>query len=116
MYYLLLGLGCLLSLEAASLLPGAVINSLSGAIIGAVVLLLLYLLVRPFLLLILLPINMLTLGLFSLLINTWMVLLADKMVPGINVGGFWNALVPALLIMLISSIIRRWQYHSDTAQ
>jgi putative membrane protein len=52
-----------------------------------------------------LPITILTLGLFYLVINGLTFLLASKLVPGFHVGGFWWAVLGALLVSIISSFV-----------
>jgi len=78
-------------LIAAYIVPGVSVT-LVGALIAAVVLGALNLFIRPILLILTLPINILTLGLFSLVINAVLVLLASYFVPGFLVDGFLTAL------------------------
>lgn len=56
------------------------------------------LLIRPLLLLITLPVNFLTLGLFTLIINTWMVMLTGTFLKSLHIPGFWLALATALIV------------------
>jgi putative membrane protein len=60
--------------------------------------------IRPALLVLTLPINLLTLGLFTLFINGGMLWLVSKIVPGFMVRGFWAAVLGALLLSVISMI------------
>lgn len=85
-------------------LSGVQVNDLQSALIFAVVFGLINLIVKPIVKLFSLPITIITLGLFSLVINALMVLLADHFVDGINVDGFWWALIFSLALSLISSI------------
>ena len=48
--------------------------------------------VRPFILLLTLPLTVLTLGLFTLVVNAWMLWMASEVVKGFEVHGFWAAL------------------------
>ncbi len=59
-------------------------------------------LVRPVLLLLTLPINLFTFGLFTLVINTLMVLLAGSLTRGLYIPGFWHALAIAIFISVIN--------------
>lgn len=112
MYYLMLVIGHLAILYGLmTFLPGVAINSLSTVLWGALTLTVLGVLLRPLILLVLLPLNMLTLGLFSLLTNLWMVQLADKLVPGLNMGGWVNDLICALLVMSVFYLAKSWRYH-----
>jgi putative membrane protein len=92
---------------AAYLVPGVTITFL-GALIAAVVLGALNLFIRPILLVLTLPINILTLGLFSLVINALLVLLAAHLVPGFAVAGFWTALLFAVVLAIINWLFHFW--------
>ena len=87
------------------ILSGVQVADFTSAIIFAVVLGLLNLIVRPILSLLSLPITILTLGLFSLVINALIILLADRFTEGINVDGFWWALIFSVALSVITSIL-----------
>ena len=87
------------------ILSGVQVVDFTSAIIFAIVLGLLNLIVRPILSLLSLPITILTLGLFSLVINALIILLADKFTEGINVDGFWWALIFSVALSVITSIL-----------
>ena len=61
--------------------------------------------VRPFILLLTLPLNVLTLGLFTLVVNAMMLWMASKVVIGFYVHGFWSALGGWLLMSLFTFLI-----------
>jgi putative membrane protein len=61
--------------------------------------------VRPFVLLLTLPLNVLTLGLFTLVVNAAMLWMASKVVVGFNVHGFWSALGGWLLMSFFTFLI-----------
>lgn len=88
----------------ATVLPGAHVDGFMIAIVVAAVLALLNLLVKPILVVLTIPITIITLGLFLLVINTLLVLLADSLVPGFTVDGFWWALVFSILLSIINSV------------
>ncbi len=92
---------------AAYIVPGVSVT-LAGALIAAVVLGALNLFIRPILLILTLPINILTLGLFSLVINALLVLLAAALVPGFAVAGFWTAVLYALALSIINWVFHLW--------
>jgi len=92
---------------AAYLVPGVVVT-LPGALVAAVVLGALNLFIRPILLFLTLPITVLTLGLFSLVINAALVLLASYLVPGFSVAGFWTALLFALVLSIVNWVFSLW--------
>jgi putative membrane protein len=76
--------------------------SFSTALIVALVLGLINAILRPLLILLTLPVTLLTLGLFIFVINALLFQLADKLIDGFNVGGFWSALIGSVLYSLIS--------------
>jgi putative membrane protein len=87
---------------AALVLPAAALNSVWAGLLAGTVLTLLHVFIRPFMLLIALPVNLVTLGLFTLVINAWMVMLTDRMIAGLTIPGFWSALAAALLVTLVN--------------
>jgi putative membrane protein len=89
------------------ILSGVQVADFTSAIIFAIILGLLNLIVRPILSLLSLPITILTLGLFSLVINALIILLADKFTEGINVDGFWWALIFSVALSVITSILEK---------
>lgn len=94
-------------LIAAYIVPGVSIT-LVGALIAAVVLGALNLFIRPMLFVLTLPINLLTLGLFSFVINALLVLLTSYLVPGFSIGGFWTALFFAFTLVVINWVFHFW--------
>lgn len=95
-------------LIAAYLVPGVVVT-LIGACIAAVVLGAVNLFVRPVFLLLTLPINVLTLGLFSFVINALLIMLVSYLVPGFFVSGFWQALLFALVLSVVNWVFSIWK-------
>lgn len=94
---------------ASYIVPGVSVT-LVGALIAAIVLGALNLFIRPILLLLTLPINIITLGLFSLVINACLVLLASYVVPGFYVSGFWTALLFALVLAIVNWVFHIWNH------
>lgn len=88
----------------AMLVPGVHITGLGSALLGALVLAVVNTLIRPLLRLLTLPITILTLGLFSFVVNAAMFGLAALLIRGFAVDGFWPALWGALLYGLLSWI------------
>ena len=87
--------------------PHVTINSFSTAIIFALVLALLNAIVKPLIIILTLPLTIITLGLFLLVINVLIILLADKFVSGINIDGFWWAFIFGLLLSVLSTILQK---------
>ncbi len=88
------------------ILPGVKVDSFITAIIVAVVLGIVNFVVKPILHLLTLPITILTLGLFTFVINALMILLVDYLVTGFHVDNFWAALLFSLVLSLVSSLLR----------
>jgi putative membrane protein len=86
--------------------PHVVINSFSTAIIFALVLAFLNAIIKPLLIILTLPLTLATLGLFLLVINVIIILLADNFVSGINIDGFFWALIFGLLLSALSSFLQ----------
>jgi putative membrane protein len=76
-----------------------------GAVIVAAVLALLDAVIKPIMVILTLPVTFITLGLFLLVINACVILLASKIVPGFLVDGFWWALLFSIILALINSIL-----------
>ena len=89
----------------AQFLPGVQIANFTNAIIVAIVLGLLRVTVKPLLIIFTLPATILSLGLFLLVINAVIILLADYFVSGFAVNGFWIALLFSLLLSLFQSFL-----------
>lgn len=81
------------------------LNKFITAFMVAIVLAFLNTIVKPVLTLLSLPITFFTLGLFLLVINALIILLADKLVDGFRVDGFWTALWFSLVLALVSSFL-----------
>lgn len=89
----------------AKIIPGVSVASYGTAIVVAIVLALLRLIVKPLLILFTLPLTILTFGLFILVINALIILMADYFVPGFSVTSIWSALFFSLLLALFQSIL-----------
>lgn len=89
-------------LLGAYLLPGVEVVSFGTTVLVAVVLAILNTLVKPILIILTIPVTILTLGLFLLVINALIILLADALVGGFIVEGFWYALLFSILLSILS--------------
>jgi len=90
---------------AGSMIPGIRIQSLQMGIIAAGILGVVNAVIRPVVLILTLPINLLTLGLFTLVINAALLKLVSDLVPGFVIDSFSAAFFGALLISVISWIV-----------
>lgn len=87
-----------------SFLPGIHVSTYMTALIMAVVLGILNLFVRPILFLVTLPINILTLGLFTFVLNGLMFWLVSLFIVDFKIDGFWWAVIGALIVSAISTV------------
>ncbi|BCN29400.1 phage holin family protein [Anaeromicropila herbilytica] len=79
----------------------------TAALLGmGFVLLLVNLLIKPLLLLLTFPISILTLGLFTFVINAWTIMISDAFVSGVQMGGFMNSLIAAFIISILHHMLR----------
>lgn len=103
-------LSALALILVAHLVPGFHLRGLVPALIAALVIGLLNATIGLVLKIVTFPLSILTLGIFLLVINGLMILLASAVVPGFHVNGFvpafWGAVVLALLGMLIRAIVK----------
>lgn len=84
---------------------GVSISSASALLLLGFALLAVNLVLKPVFLFVALPLNILTFGLFSLLINMLMIKIADLFVPGVHIGGFFITLAVAFLITVFNRML-----------
>ena len=92
-------------LITAYLLPGVYVDNFLTAIIVALVLGCLNAFVKPLLIFFSLPAVIFTFGLFLVVINTLIILLADTLIDGFKVDGFWRALLFSIVMSIVTSIL-----------
>lgn len=89
-------------LLSAWLVSGVHVSGFGSALIAALVLGAVNAVIRPILIIFTLPINILTLGLFTLVINASMVALTAFILPGFSIKNFWTALIFSLILSLVN--------------
>lgn len=94
-------------LVAGSLLPGVQVDGFWPAFLAALVLGFVNAFLRPLVLLLTLPINLLTLGLLTFAINACFILLTAWLVPGFDVESFWWALLFSLVLSVVNFVLNR---------
>lgn len=92
-------------LAAAYLLGGIEVSGFFSALLAAALLGFLNAVFRPILLILTLPINVLTLGFFTFVINALLLMMASGVIGGFHVHGFWSALFGSLIISVVSSLL-----------
>ncbi|QNE39020.1 phage holin family protein [Hymenobacter sp. NBH84] len=104
-FILKLLLTAILTYLLASFLPGAHIDGFGSAIWLVIVLALLNAFVKPILQLIGLPITIITLGLFLLVINALIIMLASYLLSGFEISGFFAALLFSIVLSLVTTVV-----------
>lgn len=94
----------------AWLIPGIFVENFSSALLVCVIIALINIFIRPIILLVTLPVNFLTLGIFGLIINALLFMLAGYLAPGVNVDGFLSAFLGSVVLSFLSMIINSALY------
>lgn len=87
---------------SAYLFPGLEVSGFGTALFAALVLGILNAFFRPILLILTLPINILSLGLFTFVINAFLLMMTSGVIGGLHVDDFGSALLGSLIISLVS--------------
>jgi putative membrane protein len=87
------------------ILPGVTIEGAPAAFVTAVILGVINITLKPMLFVLTLPINLVTLGLFTLIINAGLIMLTSIIVPGFTVTNFWWALLFGIVLFLVNSVL-----------
>ena len=106
-------LNAVIVLVLSYLLPGIDVDSFWSAVVVAMVLGLLNALLKPFLIIITIPITILSFGLFLLVINAFIILFADNLISGFVVNGFWWALLFSLILSFFNSVIDKEEKNNE---
>jgi putative membrane protein len=100
-------------LITAYLIPGIHIDEPGWAIVIAGVLVVLDTILKPIMIILTLPVTIFTFGLFLLVINALVVMLAAQIVPHFDVGSFWSALGFSIVLAIIQSIFENLASKQD---
>lgn len=96
-------ISALVILSGSYLFPdGIQIDNFTTALVTALVLGIINAFLKPILLILTLPINLLTLGLFTLVINAGLIMLTSSLVPGFHIASFWWALLFSLFLSFVN--------------
>jgi len=88
------------------IIKGVKVTNFLTALLVSLVLGILNVIIKPILILLTLPINILTLGLFTFVINGLMVLLVTQLVPGFEIANFWYAILFAIVLSIFNWLIK----------
>ncbi len=89
----------------ASLMPGVTLSGFGSALIACFILGIVNAVIKPIILILTLPITILTLGLFSLVINAIMIMIVSGLAPGFQVSGFFTALIVSIIMSCVNMAI-----------
>jgi len=92
-------------LIAAYIIPGVVIAGFWSALWVALLLGVINISLKPILIILTLPVNILTLGLFTFVINGLMILLATSVIKGFSVSSFWTAILFSIVLSIINYLL-----------
>ena len=96
-------------LVTAYILPGVHVDGIVAALVLAVVLGVINTILRPILVFLTLPLTIVTLGLFILVINGLLIMLASYIVPGFTVASFWWALLFGIVLAIVSWVLEKFE-------
>jgi len=99
-------INALIFLFGSWIIPGVHVRSIWAALLAAIFLTLISLVVKPILFFLTLPINMITLGLFTFVINAVVLLIVSGTVSGFRIDGFGSALLLALLMAIVRAFLK----------
>jgi putative membrane protein len=94
-------------LLAAYVVPGVMVAGFWSAVWLALFLGIINVSLKPLLIILTLPVNILTLGLFTFVINALMILLATTIITGFSVSGFWAAMLFGIVLSIINFLLNR---------
>jgi len=92
----------------AYIIPGVKVSDFTSALVVALVLGIINALLKPILLILTLPINILTLGIFTFVLNALLILLVSNIVAGFKVDGFFAALIFAIVLSITNTVIHNF--------
>jgi len=93
-------------LFTAQILPGVQVSGIVDALLVALVLSFLNTFLKPVLLILTIPVTLITFGLFLLVINAIIIVVADALLDGFNVNGFGWALLFSLILSIINALLQ----------
>ena len=94
-------------LVASKIIPGIVADDITTLLAASLLLGIFNAFLRPVMMLLSLPLLLLTLGLFTFVINALLLLLVSKLVSSFHVAGFWSAFFGSIVISIVSLIANR---------
>ncbi|MBT4857472.1 phage holin family protein [Candidatus Uhrbacteria bacterium] len=103
-------------LVLTQVVPGFAIDTFYHALIAALVLGLLNAIVRPVAIILTLPINIVTLGLFTFVINAGLIWFMSTFIKGVEVTDFWAAILVAIVLWAVATITNFFLKHTKESK
>jgi putative membrane protein len=103
-------------LIAGYLLPGVHVSTFWTALLVALVLSFLNLFLKPLMVLLTIPFTVITFGLFLLVINALIIMIAGSLVTGFKVDGFWWAMLFSIILSVVSSLLESLVKHDESTR
>ncbi|MDW7675382.1 MAG: phage holin family protein [Bacillota bacterium] len=101
------GLNAISLLVIAHIIEGVTVEGFGSALVAVLVLGIVNALIRPIILLLTLPINIMTIGLFTFIINGLMLYMVASVVVGFSIDGFIPALIGTIILSVFSTIVNK---------
>lgn len=101
LHWLVAGFALLITCK---IMPGWRVKSYGSALIAAVVIGLADAIIWPLLIVLTLPVNILTLGLFTFVVNGAVLKICSGLLENFEIEGWWSAIIGALVLAMISSL------------
>ncbi|MCX5782756.1 MAG: phage holin family protein [Elusimicrobia bacterium] len=89
----------------SKIIPGIYVQDFSVAMFAGLIFILFNVSLKPLILLVTLPLNLLSLGIFTLFINGFLFYLVSKMIGGFFISGFWSAFWGALFFSITNFVL-----------
>ncbi|MFZ4520706.1 MAG: phage holin family protein [Bacteroidales bacterium] len=103
-------------LIAGYLLPGVHVNTFWTALLVALVISFLNVFLKPLMVVLTIPFTVMTFGLFLLVINALIIMIAGSWVKGFKVDGFWWAMLFSIILSIISSLLESLVKHDESSR
>jgi len=91
----------------ANIIAGVSLHGFGAALVAILVLGVANAIIRPILLILTLPLNVITLGLFTFILNGFILYMVASVVSGFQIDGFFSAVVATILLSIISAVTNK---------
>lgn len=103
----------LVVLAIAYVMPSVHVDSYMAAFVAALAIAVVNAILKPILVFLTFPIEIVTLGLFTLVINAFLVMLVAYIVPGFSIDGFWSALIFGFIFSIVNIAFHKWERRQE---